>query len=94
MVPLETISYSTKVLILGWAQMIDLEGHLGPQKDYLLTVGNFSTLMKLFLKRLCALLSGCVEMELEQGWKPLPLSSLLLEGARQAVGENCHQSPL
>lgn len=61
MVPLETISYSTKVLVLGWAQMIDLEGHLGPQKDYLLTVGNFSTLMKLFLKRLCVLCSQDVE---------------------------------
>lgn len=34
MVPLETVSYSTKVLVLGWAQMIALEGHLGPQKDY------------------------------------------------------------
>lgn len=52
MVPLETISYLTKVLVLGWAQMIDLESHLGPQKDYLLTVGNFSTLMEPFLKRL------------------------------------------
>lgn len=41
--------------------MVDLEGYLGPQKDYLLAVGNFSMLMKLFLKRLCVLCSEDVE---------------------------------
>lgn len=75
--------------------MVDLEGYLGPQKNYLLAFGNFSMLTKLFLKRLCALLSGCGEMELERGWNPLPLSSLLLEGARRAGGgELSSKSPL
>lgn len=41
--------------------MVDLEGYLGPQKDYLLAVGNFSMLMKLFLKRLCVVCSEDVE---------------------------------